>query len=109
MAFSAVNLSVIKHYFIDAGEKNVLNNLVLPVIGFLLTVWLWTSLSGLTLVGRVDLAGGRILEVDEDRGDLVVVLDDHDPPSRRRASDFTSEAPSAVAPKFSGLRRTRRR
>ena len=46
MAFSAVNLSVIKHYFFDNNEKNVLNNLVLPLIGFVLTVWLWTSLPG---------------------------------------------------------------
>ena len=57
VAFSAVNLTVIKHYFFDEGEKNVLNNVVLPVIGFLLTVWLWTSLSGLTLeVGVIWLA-----------------------------------------------------
>ena len=59
VAFSAVNLSVIKHYFIDKGEKNVVNNLVLPLIGFVLTVWLWTSLSGLDAQGRVDLAGDR--------------------------------------------------
>ena len=60
VAFSAVNLTVIKHYFIDEGEKNVLNNLMLPLIGFVLTVWLWTSLSGTDAVGRVDLAGSRI-------------------------------------------------
>ena len=60
VAFSAVNLTVIKHYFIDEGEKNVLNNLVLPVIGFLLTVWLWTSLSATDAGGRLDLAGGRL-------------------------------------------------
>ena len=61
VAFSVVNLSVIKHYFIDAGEKNVLNNLVLPLIGFLLTVWLWTSLSWLTLeVGLAWLAVGFV-------------------------------------------------
>jgi putrescine importer len=59
IAFSAVNLTVIKHYFIDEGEKNVLNNLVLPGIGFILTVWLWTSLSWLTLeVGLIWLAIG---------------------------------------------------
>jgi putrescine importer len=53
VAFSAVNLTVIKHYFIDGGERGgggVFNNIVLPVIGFLLTVYLWFSLSGLTLV-----------------------------------------------------------
>jgi putrescine importer len=59
VAFSAVNLTVIKHYFIDAGEKNVLNNLVLPGIGFVLTVWLWTSLSGTALtLGLIWLAVG---------------------------------------------------
>jgi amino acid transporter len=59
IAFSAVNLTVIKHYFVDEGEKNVLNNLVLPGIGFILTVWLWTSLSWLTLqVGLIWLAIG---------------------------------------------------
>ncbi|MET0455362.1 MAG: APC family permease [Mycobacterium sp.] len=61
IAFSAVNLTVIKHYFIDAGEKNVLNNLLLPGIGFVLTVWLWTSLSWLTLeVGLIWLAIGFV-------------------------------------------------
>jgi amino acid transporter len=59
VAFSAVNLTVIKHYFIDKGEKNVLNNVVLPVIGFALTVWLWFNLSWLTLeVGLIWLAIG---------------------------------------------------
>ncbi|MDX1885755.1 APC family permease [Mycolicibacterium sp. 120270] len=46
VAFSAVNLSVIKHYFFDQNDRNVFNNLVLPLIGFGLTVWLWTSLEG---------------------------------------------------------------
>jgi putrescine importer len=59
VAFSAVNLTVIKHYFIDKGEKNVVSNLILPAIGFLLTAWLWTSLSNLTLeVGLIWLAIG---------------------------------------------------
>lgn len=63
IAFSAVNLSVIKHYFI--GEKlreggvNLLNNLIVPLIGFVLTLWLWTSLSPRTLVvGLIWLALG---------------------------------------------------
>ncbi len=51
MAFSVVNLSVIKRFFVDLRERNrVVLNLVLPAIGFLLTAWLWTSLSGTTLV-----------------------------------------------------------
>ncbi|MCW2515875.1 MAG: Putrescine importer PuuP [Mycobacterium sp.] len=61
VAFSAVNLTVIKHYYLDEGEKNVLNNLVLPLIGFVLTAWLWTSLSWLTLeVGIIWLALGFV-------------------------------------------------
>ena len=62
VAFSAVNLTVIKHYYIDRQERgsaSVVNNVVLPLIGFGLTVWLWTSLSGLTLViGLIWLAIG---------------------------------------------------
>jgi amino acid transporter len=53
VAFSAVNLSVIKHYFIDLRERggaSLLRHLIMPGIGFILTVWLWTSLSRLTLV-----------------------------------------------------------
>jgi putrescine importer len=61
VAFSVVNLSVLKHYFIDEGEKNVLNNLVLPLIGFGMTVWLWTSLSGDALkIGLLWLAIGFV-------------------------------------------------
>ncbi|MDH6195983.1 amino acid transporter [Mycobacterium frederiksbergense] len=64
VAFSVVNLSVIKHYFVDQRERDgaqVIGNLVLPVIGFLLTVWLWTSLSGVTLIiGLCWLAAGFV-------------------------------------------------
>jgi len=52
VAFSVVNLSVIKHYFVDAGQRSggqFVNNLVLPLIGFALTVWLWFSLSATAL------------------------------------------------------------
>jgi putrescine importer len=62
VAFSAVNLTVIKHYFVDEGLRTGgagFNNLVLPLIGFGLTIWLWTNLSGLTLViGLIWLAIG---------------------------------------------------
>lgn len=69
VAFSAVNLSVIKHFFIDRGERSVLSNLVLPLIGFVLTVWLWTSLSGLTLkVGLAWLAAGFVWLLAVTRG-----------------------------------------
>ena len=53
VAFSAVNLTVIKHYYIDTGHRGaggLFNNLVLPAIGFFLTGWLWSYLSGSALV-----------------------------------------------------------
>jgi amino acid transporter len=72
VAFSAVNLSVIKHYWLDRHERGgggTFNNLVLPLIGFLLTLWLWTSLSGLTLViGLIWLAAGFAWLVGVTRG-----------------------------------------
>jgi len=43
VGFSVVNLAVIKHYLIDEkarGARGVVHNLVLPAIGFALTVWL---------------------------------------------------------------------
>ena len=65
IAFSVVNLTVLKHYFIDRRERAgwaVVNNLVLPLIGFGLTVWLWTSLSPRTFViGLIWLALGLVL------------------------------------------------
>ncbi len=64
IAFSAVNLSVIKHYWFDVRDRagrSVLVNLLLPLIGFALTVWLWTSLSGFTITfGLVWLALGTV-------------------------------------------------
>ncbi|MFD0043730.1 APC family permease [Pseudarthrobacter scleromae] len=60
VAFSAVNLSVIKHYFInqkERGLKGTINNLLLPGIGLVLTVWLWTSLSGLSFSLGLSWAG----------------------------------------------------
>lgn len=53
VAFSVVNLAVIKHFVIDGKRRtgrDLLSFLVLPLIGFAATVWLWTSLSGLTLL-----------------------------------------------------------
>jgi putrescine importer len=65
IAFSVVNLAVVKHFFIDGRERtgvNVLRNLVLPLIGFGLTIWLWTSLAPSTfLVGLAWLAVGVVL------------------------------------------------
>nr|WP_309132405.1 APC family permease [Brevibacterium sp.] len=62
VAFSAVNLSVIKHFAIDGGRRSgsdIVSFVVLPAIGFGLTLWLWTSLSPRTLIiGLVWLAVG---------------------------------------------------
>ena len=69
VAFSAVNLSVIKHYFFDRSERNVFNNMVLPIIGFALTLWLWTSLPGLALkVGLIWLTIGFVWLLGVTRG-----------------------------------------
>ena len=69
VAFSAVNLSVIKHYFFDLNERNVFNNMVLPIIGLGLTLWLWTSLPGLALkVGLIWLAIGFVWLLGVTRG-----------------------------------------
>lgn len=72
VAFSVVNLSVIKHYFVDLRQRSgsqILNSLVLPFIGFALTVWLWTSLSSETLVvGLCWLAVGFIWLLGVTRG-----------------------------------------
>ncbi|NUT59088.1 MAG: amino acid permease [Agromyces sp.] len=72
VAFSVVNLSVIKHYYVDRKERagiQVLRNLVLPLIGFALTVWLWTSLSVETfIVGLSWLAVGVVLLAIVTRG-----------------------------------------
>ena len=62
IAFSAVNLSVIKHFFKDLRMRqgsHVVNYLVVPAIGFGLMIWLFTSLSPFTLlVGLIWLAIG---------------------------------------------------
>lgn len=55
-AFSMVNLSVIRHYVFPKGglaERSVglwLGYGLIPLVGFGLTVWLWTSLSGTTML-----------------------------------------------------------
>ena len=50
-AFSAVNLAVVKHYLLDQklrGARNYLLFGAIPVLGFLSTLWLWTSLSSMS-------------------------------------------------------------
>lgn len=64
IAFSAVNLSVIKHYVVDGRRRSVrdlIAYLVLPGVGFAMTLWLWTSLSPRTLVvGLIWMALGAL-------------------------------------------------
>lgn len=53
VAFSAVNLSVIKHYAIDQGRRrgvDAVTYVVLPLIGAALCLWLWTSLTATTFI-----------------------------------------------------------
>lgn len=60
-AFAMVNLSVIRTYIFPKGGrrepltvKNIILHLVFPLIGFALTIWLWTSLEATTwLVGGI--------------------------------------------------------
>jgi amino acid transporter len=50
-AFSFVNLSVIKHYIVDRGDRSFrafAKYGVIPFLGFVFTIYLWTKLSGLT-------------------------------------------------------------
>jgi len=51
VAFSFVNLSVIKHYLVDEHllqPNSLVRYGLMPSIGFLLTIWLWSSLSAHT-------------------------------------------------------------
>jgi amino acid transporter len=70
VAFSVVNLAVIKHYLIDRGpESGWFRHGVLPAIGCVLTGWLWTSLSRQSLlVGLEWLAAGTIYVAVVTRG-----------------------------------------
>ncbi|HEY1105371.1 MAG TPA: APC family permease [Agromyces sp.] len=72
IAFSVVNLAVIKHYYFDRRERSgwgLVRNLILPLIGFALTVWLWTNLSPRTfLIGGIWLAVGVIILAIATRG-----------------------------------------
>nr|WP_255480447.1 APC family permease [Quadrisphaera sp. RL12-1S] len=63
-AFSLVNLTVIKTYVVDGGRRSprdLLLYAVVPVVGFCLTLWLWTQLTSLTFeVGGVWAAAGVV-------------------------------------------------
>lgn len=92
VAFSFVNLAVIKHYLIDQRERGtraVLAHAVAPAIGFALTVWLWTSLSATTFVaGAIWVAAGVVVLAVITRG------------FRRKppVMDFSEEDPAPLAP-----------
>jgi len=64
IAFTAVNLSVIKHYFIAQHLRqggHLVNYLIVPSVGVVLTLWLWTSLSPRALiVGLIWLGAGFV-------------------------------------------------
>ena len=90
VAFSFVNLAVIRHYLIDQHERGtraVLAHLVAPLIGFALTVWLWTSLSLTTFI-----AGGIWVLIG------VVLLAILTSGFRRKppAMDFSEEDPAPL-------------
>ncbi|GAA4535766.1 MULTISPECIES: APC family permease [Nonomuraea] len=60
VAFSFVNLSVIKHYVVNEGRRtppDLVKYGVAPAVGVLLCLWLWTSLSGLTFVVGLSWVG----------------------------------------------------
>ena len=63
-AFSLVNLSVIKHYVIDGGRRtgaDLVKYGLLPFLGVLFTLYLWTQLTGLTFrIGLAWLAVGSL-------------------------------------------------
>lgn len=63
-AFSFVNLSVVKHYLWDKGLRGPLTLVrygLVPLVGLILTLWLWTSLSSATFeVGLAWLSGGLL-------------------------------------------------
>ncbi|WP_253182838.1 APC family permease [Arthrobacter sp. SW1] len=63
-AFSMVNLSVIKHFVVDQKRRtgaDLAKYLMVPLVGFALTIWLWTSLApGSFLVGLCWMAAGIV-------------------------------------------------
>ncbi|MEN3539145.1 APC family permease [Microbispora sp. ZYX-F-249] len=62
IAFSMVNLTVVKHYLVDERRRSAADLVrygLVPLVGFALTIWLWTSLSGITFtVGLIWMAVG---------------------------------------------------
>ncbi|WP_369986907.1 APC family permease [Pseudomonas xanthosomatis] len=71
-AFSAVNLAVVKHYLVDQklrGARNVLMYGAIPALGFLSTLWLWSSLSQMSFtIGLCWMAAGFVCLLGLTRG-----------------------------------------
>ena len=75
-AFAMVNLSVIRVYlFPNDGQapartpKDIVLRGVFPGIGLVLTIWLWTSLEGMTwIVGSIWFAIGLVILLVKTRG-----------------------------------------
>ena len=66
IAFTFVNLSVIKHYAIDNGRRTGLDALkyvAVPAVGVALCLWLWTSLSATTFVVGLIWVGVGVLHL----------------------------------------------
>ncbi|HDS1734716.1 APC family permease [Pseudomonas sp. BP8] len=63
-AFSAVNLAVVKHYLVGEKLRGTRNYLLyggIPALGFLSTIWLWTSLSSLSFMIGLGWMGAGLL------------------------------------------------
>ncbi len=68
-AFALVNLSVIRTYVFPKGgrrapltAREIVFHLIFPIIGFGLTLWLWTSLTGTTfLIGGIWMVVGVLI------------------------------------------------
>lgn len=62
VAFSAVNMAVLRTHLLGKGQpKNLLLHGLVPLVGLALTLWLWTSLSSLTLtIGLIWFALGTV-------------------------------------------------
>jgi amino acid transporter len=71
-AFSMVNLSVVKHFVIDQRRRSTADLarfLLVPLIGFALTIWLWTSLAAASfVVGLAWMAAGALFLTWRTRG-----------------------------------------
>jgi putrescine importer len=87
IAFSFVNLAVIKTYLVDRKERGaaaIVKYLVAPVLGFALVVYLWTSLVALAfIIGGIWVAIGFVYLLVLTKGFT------HKPP----AMDFSEEEP----------------